>query len=346
MVNLGRWFRVVSVAASTAAESPAVMAGEGSQAEVAHLACPEPGLDRAHAVSAGERAGAARLSPPAAPAIRPPTCAFTVDVEDWYQSSMDYDAPISGRVVHNVSRVCEMLDECGIRGTFFIQGMVAEAFPRLLQDLLAQGHEIQSHGYSHRPLYGMTRQELDVELDLAVRTVEDACGVRVNTFRAPDFSILPENLWALEALADHGFEVDSSIFPLRTHRYGVPGWGLAPRRVKLPGGNSIFEVPVAIGNIGPLQIPVAGGGYFRLMPHAMLDSALRSILDSGRPVVTYCHPYEFNPDEMNEYRGKVSSLYRMHQSIGRGAFAGRFRHLLRELPFGRFDEVIAGWRVD
>jgi len=131
---------------------------------------------------------------PSVRAVARPTCAFTIDVEDWFQSSMDFDAPISERVVRNVERVCEMLDDVGVKGTFFVQGKVAEAFPRMLQDLVRQGHEIQSHGYSHRPLYGMDRKALRTELELAVKTVEDACGVRVTAFRAPDFSILPSNL--------------------------------------------------------------------------------------------------------------------------------------------------------
>ncbi len=301
------------------------------------------GLDTAYSLGSREMSDAPQHVPVRPLPIARPTCAFTVDVEDWYQSSMDYDAPISDRVVRNVDRVCALLDECGVKGTFFIQGKVAEAFPGMLQQLLRLGHEIQSHGYSHRPLYGMDRKALAHELSMAVRTVEDACGVRVTAFRAPDFSILPQNLWALETLAEHGFEVDSSIFPIQTRRYGVPGWGFEPRHVSLGNGASIFEVPVAIGKLGPVTLPVAGGGYFRLMPLAVLDSAIRSILDAGRPVVIYCHPYEFCPEEMDEYRGRVPTFYRLHQSVGRGSLIRRFRHLLQALPFGRFDDVIAGW---
>ena len=295
------------------------------------------------ALSAPPQPEVQRAVPAAAGAARP-TCAFTIDVEDWFQSSMDFDAPISERVVRNVGRVCELLDEVGVKGTFFVQGKVAEAFPRLLQNLVTMGHEIQSHGYSHRPLYGMDRKALRTELELAVKTVEDACGVRVTAFRAPDFSILPRNLWALETLAELGFVLDSSIFPLKTRRYGVPGWGVEPRHVELGNGARILEVPVAIGRVGGVLVPVAGGGYFRLMPRALLDLAIRSILKERRPVVIYCHPYEFNPGEMDEYRGKVSNLYRLHQSIGRNSLIRRMRHLLTEYPFGRFDDVIAGWQ--
>jgi len=299
---------------SNAGSAPPVADAQGS----AGLAAPEPGA--------------------------PPTCAFSIDVEDWYQSTIDYDAPISERVVRNIDRVLGFLDDCGVKGTFFVQGKVAEAFPRILADVLRDGHEIQSHGYSHRPLYGMDRAALRRELEMAVKTVEDACGVRVTAFRAPDFSILPRNLWALETLAELGFEVDSSIFPMRTSRYGVPGWGVGPHHVPLANGLSIFEVPVAIGRVGPFRIPVAGGGYFRLLPQRLLDVAIRSILEERRPVVIYCHPYEFSPHEMDDYRGKVSPWYRLHQSIGRDSLVRRVRHLLTSLPFGRFDEVIAEWK--
>ena len=123
----------------------------------------------------------------------------------------------------------------------------------------------------------------------------------------------------------------------------MPCWGVDPRVVKLDNGLEIFEVPVAIGKVAGVDIPVAGGGYFRLMPRRLLELAIRSILAEGRPVVIYCHPYEFSPDEMNDYRGQVPRLYRFHQSIGRRSLMRRMRHLMTEFPFGRFDDVIAGW---
>lgn len=271
-------------------------------------------------------------------------CAFTVDVEDWYQSTVDFDAPISERVLRNMDRVRATLNEFRIKGTFFVQGRVAETFPRLLQELLAEGHEIQSHAYSHRPLYAMDRAALRRELDLAVKTVQDACGVRVTAFRAPDFSIIPSNLWALEVLAECGFDVDSSLFPLRTSRYGVPGWPLAPHEVRFKNGARLVEVPVAIATLGRLRLPVAGGGYFRLLPAAILDRAVASMLSEGRPVVLYCHPYEWFPGEMAEYRGRVSPMLAFTQSLGRDAFIRRMRRLFATLPFGRFDQVVAPWR--
>ncbi|MDB6121302.1 MAG: uncharacterized protein JWQ71_295 [Pedosphaera sp.] len=272
---------------------------------------------------------------------RPIEGAFTIDVEDWYQSSVDFDAPITERVVRNVNTILELLKEFDVKATFFVQGRVAETFPKLLEDILAEGHEIQSHGYSHRPLFGMSRAELRQELELSRKTVEDACGVSVTAFRAPDFSIVQHNLWALEILAESGFTVDSSIFPIKMKRYGIAGWETGPRYYPLQNGASIWEVPVAVWGRGRVRIPMAGGGYFRLLPEIILKRALHSMIASKRMVVIYCHPYEFSKNELDAYRKTVSRRFRFTQNLGRGAFVKRIRSLLQEFAFGRFDELLS-----
>jgi polysaccharide deacetylase family protein (PEP-CTERM system associated) len=284
--------------------------------------------------------------PELAPLTRPATTelsAFTVDVEDWYQSCVDFDAPITERVVRNVDTMLQLLDECGVKGTFFVQGRVAEAFPKLPARLVAEGHEVQSHGYSHRPLFEMTRAQLREELERARATVEDACGTPVTSFRAQDFSVVRDNLWALDVLAEVGFEVDSSIFPMRAGRYGIAGWPVAPHFLDVENGARILEVPVAIWARGSLRFPVAGGGYFRVVPRTFLERGLRSIVAGGRPAIVYCHPYEFNAQELSDYRGQVPRRLRLSQNLGRPSYPGRIRKLLSALPFGRFDHVLAAW---
>jgi len=213
-----------------------------------------------------------------------------------------------------------------------------------VQELVADGHEIQSHGYSHRPLAGMTRAQLRDELQRARATVEDAGGVRVTAFRAPDFSIGRENLWALEELVAAGFEVDSSIFPKRMARYGIDGWATVPQQIALANGATIWEAPVAVWEVAGCRVPVAGGGYFRLLPGAVLEGAFRAMLAHGRPVIVYCHPYEFNHAELADYVGRVSSRFLFRQRLGRNSFVRRVRRLLAAVPFGRFDAVLAAWR--
>ena len=280
------------------------------------------------------------------PASGGPRCAFTVDVEDWYQSSVDYDAPISERVLRNCERLMAVLDESGTKATMFVQGRVAETFPRLVRAFLAEGHEVQSHGYSHRPLFEMDSAALRRELEYARKTVEDAGGTPVTSFRAQDFSIVARNLWALEILVENGFSIDSSIFPIRMKRYGIEDWEPGPHRVRLGNGAAILEVPVATLRVGGRRVPVAGGGYFRLLPRFILERALRRLVRADQPVIVYCHPYEFNPKEMAEYRGRVPVTRRLHQGLGRAAFIERVRHLVKSLPFGRFDSVLATWKLE
>jgi polysaccharide deacetylase family protein (PEP-CTERM system associated) len=271
-----------------------------------------------------------------------PPNAFTVDVEDWYQSCLDYDAAISDRVVANVARVVELLDDADVKATFFVQGRVAEAYPRLVGELVAAGHEVQAHGYSHRPLHRMGREALRDELDRAKKTVEDAAGTAVTAFRAQDFSILAGNLWALETMAEVGFEVDSSIFAMRARHYGIGGWPLAPHRLVVGDGVRLLEVPVAIWAFGRFRLPVAGGGYFRLFPERAIAAGLRSVVAAGRPAVVYCHPYEFNPDELADYP-QAPLRFRVSQGLGRRQFAERVRSLLASFDFGRLSDVITAW---
>jgi polysaccharide deacetylase family protein (PEP-CTERM system associated) len=238
-----------------------------------------------------------------------------------------------------------LLDQCGVKATFFVQGLVAETFPGLVRTFLQQGHEVQSHGYSHRPLSAMSRPELQRELDFARKTLEDATGVKVTMFRAQDFSIVRANLWALELVAATGFKVDSSIFPIRTKRYGIAGWPAGPARGRLQNGSVLLEVPVAVLRCGGIWLPVAGGGYFRLLPQAFLAWALASINAAGRPAVVYCHPYEIAPEEIDAFRGRVSPLFLRSQRLGRRRFAARIKHLFNSLPFGRMDSVLANWSI-
>jgi polysaccharide deacetylase family protein (PEP-CTERM system associated) len=254
---------------------------------------------------------------------------------------LDYDAPISDRVVRNVDRILTVLDDCGIKGSFFIQGRVAETFPQLVSALVADGHEVQAHGYSHRPLFAMNPSELRNELERAKKTVEDAAGTAVTAFRAQDFSILESNLWALQTLAEVGFELDSSLFPMRARHYGIPSWRLEPHYVVVNDAR-ILEVPVAIWSRGRFRLPVAGGGYFRVLPRRVIERGLESIGASGRPAIVYCHPYEFNSGELAEYPD-VPRRLRLSQGMGRRSFPNRVRAILDRFAFGRLTDVLEAW---
>ena len=268
--------------------------------------------------------------------------AFTVDVEDWYQSTVDVEAPITERVVDNVSRILAMLDRCDVKGTFFVQGMVALRFPSLVQRLVVEGHEVQSHGHSHRPLYAMDRPALEQELDAARKSVEDAAGLPVTAFRAPDFSILRGNLWALEVLAERGFRVDSSIFPVASGVTASPVGRTSRNAFDSRGEGRFWRCRSRPGaTAGSAFRSAAAGTSGCFLP--ILLRGLESRIALRRPPVVYCHPYEFNGEEMGGYRTSVPWPLRFHQGLGRNALAKRMERLLRKLPFGRLDRVLEEW---
>jgi hypothetical protein len=120
---------------------------------------------------------------------------------------------------------------------------------------------------------------------------------------------------------------------------------LGPQQLVLASGASLLEVPVAVWQAGPVRVPVAGGGYFRLLPRPIVERGLRSIMASGRPVIVYCHPYEFSAGELDDYRRAVRLRTRLVHGLGRGQLVRRLRALLERLPFGRLDEVLTAWGV-
>ena len=272
--------------------------------------------------------------------------AFTIDLEDWYQSSVDRAAPITARVVRNTDILLNFLDELDVKATFFVQGKVAEGFPDLIRSIHDLGHEIQSHGYSHIPVNLLNASSFRDDVSRSSQILACITGQKITAFRAPDFSINDKNGWALDVLADCGIQVDSSIFPMKTWRYGVSGTPLQPYVLTSPNGSSLLEVPVAVWSFRNRRIPVSGGGYLRLLPYLVIRQAMRAIEKEARPAVVYCHPYEFAADEIDEYAGDINPLFAVYQKLGRRRFVRRVKRLLQDFHFGRLDQCLAKWQVD
>jgi polysaccharide deacetylase family protein (PEP-CTERM system associated) len=262
---------------------------------------------------------------------------FSCDVEDWYQSCHDVSAAISERVYRNVDRCLELLGKNNVRGTFFIQGLVAEQRPEVVKLIDRSGHEIGSHGYSHKPIFQMTRTQFRDELRKTNELIENITGKKVKGFRAPDFTIFNGMHFALEVLEECGIMYDSSIFPVQTRRYGNPG--SYPGIFKIKGYN-LVEFPITIYFNWKLKIPVAGGGYIRLLPLRFLKKVLHSINAEGRPFVMYCHPYEFDPDEWSCILQKISIFRKLHQGIGRKTFPLKIIDMMNGNNFCSFEESL------
>jgi polysaccharide deacetylase family protein (PEP-CTERM system associated) len=255
--------------------------------------------------------------------------AISVDVEDWPQSSWDHGLPITERAASNTRRVLALLGEAGVHATMFVLGKFAEQFPEVVREIHAQGHEVASHGYGHIEIFHQSQAEFIEDVRRSKEILEQIIGERVRGYRAPDFSVVRGTLWALRVLAEAGFDYDSSIFPIRHSRYGIPDWPVRPVRVDLGNGYTITECPIATFHWIGKNWPIGGGGYHRLLP-GLLSRHLAKFVMQSSPFVFYCHPYEFDPREFEEISHRIPLSLRLHQGLGRRRFAPRLMAFVRQ----------------
>jgi polysaccharide deacetylase family protein (PEP-CTERM system associated) len=277
--------------------------------------------------------------------------AFTVDVEDYFQVSAferhidrkDWDR-FESRVVANTHRVLRLLEQEQVHATFFVLGWVAERFPGLVLDIHRAGHEIGSHSYWHRLIYDQTPDEFRADLLRSRRVLEDILGQPVTAFRAPSFSVTHRSLWALDILAAEGFLSDSSIFPIRHDRYGIPGANRFPHQMITAAG-PLWEFPATVRRVGSMNFPVSGGGYFRLYPLSWSLRGLTHINERDRqPFVFYIHPWELDPAQPRLRAG--SALSRGRHYLNLNSTETKLTRLLRHFRFGRLCDVLASLRQE
>ncbi|MHC4109613.1 MAG: DUF3473 domain-containing protein [Planctomycetota bacterium] len=261
-----------------------------------------------------------------------PTIAVTVDLEDWPQSSWDRSLPLSDYCADNAKRLLDIVKEFpSARATFFVLGKFAEKHPRVVREIHQAGHEIGSHGWGHVEIFHLGHDKFREDIRRSTEVITGIIGERPVGYRAPDFSIVGETLWALEILAEEGYTYDSSIFPIAKARYGIAAWPPEAVQVRLKTGNTITEFPLATLYLCRRRLPVGGGGYARLLPGSVLVRALRmaQTQTDGQPVF-YCHPYEIDPQEFARLDFKIPFKVRLHQGMGRKRTAGKLRSLLEK----------------
>lgn len=226
---------------------------------------------------------------------------MTVDVEDYFHASaLARAAPrarwneLEYRVEQNTRVLLDLFEERSLRATFFVLGWVAERSPALVREIQARGHEVACHGYSHELIYRQTREVFYDETRRAKMLLEEITGREVLGYRAASYSVTAQSLWALDVIAELGFQYDSSIFPVRHDVYGIPNAPRDPGLIKAPSGATLVEFPLSTAKILGAQLPVAGGGYFRLLPYWLTCSGLRQINSQGKPFIFYLHPWEID----------------------------------------------------
>jgi len=268
--------------------------------------------------------------------------AMTVDVEDYFQvaafedriSRSDWDR-LPCRVDANTHRVLDVFAEHRVKGTFFMLGWVAQRYPELVRRLVAEGHEIASHGYDHTRLNEFDRDQLREDLLRTKGLLEDLAGTAVLGYRAPSYSIGARNLWALDVVQETGHVYSSSIYPIRHDLYGMPDAPRFPFRLR---PDAILEIPVTTLRFAERNFPCGGGGYFRLMPYPLYRWAMHRVNDTDRqPGMFYFHPWEIDPTQPRVEGASLRSRFRHYVNLD--TMEARLRRLLGDFRWGRMDEV-------
>lgn len=277
--------------------------------------------------------------------------ALTIDLEDWHQIAcrklLGWSVPASDRVVINARLILDLLAEHNTRATFFVLGAVAERFPELVRRINEEGHEVATHGYAHRSVADMGPQAFDADLRRSIHILEEIVQEPIWGHRAAEFSLDGASLWALEIMTVAGLRYDSSIFPVRCRRYGMPTAPCHPYLIHTSAG-ALVEFPLATVRLLGENLPIAGGGYLRVFPLAFIQWAIRTLNRQGQVAVIYVHPYEFE-DKWLDLPVVAQSARRwlglrsraLKRNWGRGLpMQAKFRALLRSFSFIPLREVM------
>jgi polysaccharide deacetylase family protein (PEP-CTERM system associated) len=270
--------------------------------------------------------------------------ALTVDVEEYFHPAevqrsrpMEQWLSLPSRVEAQTDDVLDLLGKHSVSATFFVLGCVAERTPEVVRRIVSAGHEIGCHSYAHQVIYELTPEQFRDDTLRAIAAIENAGGIRPRLYRAPSYSITAQSLWALDILAECGFEVDSSIVPVEHDRYGVPGFGRHARTLETTFG-PILEIPVATVEVTKGRIvPVGGGAYLRLLPYRYTAAGIRRVNQSeGLPVCIYFHPWEIDPEQPRLASGLIS---RVRTYRGLGGMKKKLDRLLTEFQFSTMTAV-------
>lgn len=263
---------------------------------------------------------------------------ISVDVEEYFQVeafreqvSMDSWNSYPTRVLDNVHRILDLFDEFNTKATFFCVGWIAEKYPQLIRDIHDHGHELGCHSYWHRTVFSLDPEEFRRDTRLACDAIQQACGVRVIGYRAPSWSITRQSLWALDVLAEEGFQYDSSIFPIRHDIYGIPGAERFAHTRQLENGRQLREFPPTTVRIRESDFPAAGGGYLRIFPMTFTRWAFGQIEKQNQPVMVYFHPWEVDPAQPRIAGAQLKSKLRHYTNLEK--MEARIRILLESYKF-------------
>lgn len=267
--------------------------------------------------------------------------AMTVDVEDYFHvsafekvidSSQWTNLPL--RVERNTYRLLEVFEQNNVKSTFFTLGWVAEQCPGLIKDIVAQGHELASHGYSHQRATQMTPEQFRQDVLQSKTLLEDCAGNPIKGYRAPSFSINDSNTWVYQVLVDLGFTYSSSTYPIEHDLYGVPDWP----RFKYQRPEGIWEIPVPTVRKNQKNTGIGGGGYFRLYPYWLSKRRIENFHQTEKqPYSFYFHPWEIDPEQPKIKDASTKSKLRHYLNLSR--MENKIVRLLKDYEWSTMENV-------
>lgn len=269
-----------------------------------------------------------------------PCNVFTVDLEDWPVAVMGPEYPVSPRVVENTKRCLQLLAWHQVKATFFVLTKVAEQYPCLIREVHSEGHEIASHGHGHELLTTISPRHFEDDVRRSIEILTDMTGERPIGYRAPAFSIVEETRWAGPILEKLGFKYSSSIFPIRHRRYGI---STEARTIHRWRESRLIECPPASVRAFGANWPVAGGGYFRLLPSWMVRRAVRELNRQRMPAILYMHPYELDVGGVGVHREngvRVGRVREVTQEMFRGRMERRLHRLFESFRFTTMRDLL------
>lgn len=281
---------------------------------------------------------------------------LTIDVEDYFQVNAfvghvrhEQWESFPLRVEQNTLKILDLLDRYHIKATFFVLGWVAEHVPSLARAIHQRGHEIACHGYSHELVYSIGPERFRNDIRRSKMLLEDQIGEQIKGYRAPSYSITNYSIWALEILVEEGFRYDSSIFPILHDTYGIPDAQRFPHTIDTAAGPlTEFPLTTLSLNLGwkKLHLPIAGGGYLRLLPAGLIRWGIASINNREQhPAVLYFHPWEIDPDQPR-IKARLKSRFRHYLNLSRTE--SKLVYLFENLKFEPMRETLArlGYAVE
>ena len=268
--------------------------------------------------------------------------AMTVDVEDYFQVSAfeqivnrnDWET-IPCRIPQNMDKILHMFADRQVKSTFFILGWVAERFPEVVKDIVSQGHEVASHGWSHVRVPNSNPADFFADISKTRKLLQDISGQDVVGYRAASYSVTKNTLWAYDQLAQAGYQYSSSIFPIRHDLYGIPD---APRTPFMIAETGTLEIPLTTVKLFGRNFPCSGGGWFRLMPYLLFKAGLNRVNNNDRlPGIFYFHPWEVDPDQPRQQNLPAKTAFRHYLNLDR--MATRLDRLLKDFDWNTMQQV-------